>query len=77
MCFLPLSICDCITRFTSRAEKILPQGSKNAPGVHLLTNVEFLRGKTKVFESSAVELWELNVRDRKAGVFQLDLPLNI
>ena len=53
-----------------------PQGSKNAPGVHLLTNVEFLRGKTKVFESSAVELWELNVRDRKAGVFQLDLPLN-
>ena len=52
------------------------QGSKNAPGVHLLTNVEFLRGKTKVFESSAVELWELNIRDRKAGVFQLDLPLN-
>ncbi|MGH9493905.1 MAG: VWA domain-containing protein [Candidatus Sulfotelmatobacter sp.] len=45
------------------------------PGIHLLTNVAFFRGKTKVFESSTVELTELNARDRKAGVFQLDLPL--
>jgi len=29
-----------------------------------------------VFESSLVELNELNARDRKAGVFQLDVPLN-
>ena len=29
-----------------------------------------------MFESSAVELTELNARDRKAGVFQLDLPLS-
>lgn len=43
--------------------------------IHLLTNVDFFRGKTKVFESSLVELNELNARDRKAGVFQLDLPL--
>ena len=28
-----------------------------------------------MFESSLVELTELNERDRKAGVFQLDLPL--
>lgn len=46
------------------------------PGIHLLTNVAFFRGKTKVFESSLVELMDLNVRDRKAGVFQLDLPLS-
>ncbi len=28
-----------------------------------------------MFETSTVELSELNARDRKAGVFQLDLPL--
>ncbi|HXZ42268.1 MAG TPA: VWA domain-containing protein, partial [Terriglobales bacterium] len=44
--------------------------------IHLLTNVAFFRGKTKVFESSLVELTDLNARDRKAGVFQLDLPLS-
>jgi VWFA-related protein len=46
------------------------------PGIRLLTNVAFFRGKTKVFESSLVELTELNGHDRKAGVFQLDLPLS-
>ena len=46
------------------------------PGIHLLTNVSFFRGKAKVFESSLVELTELNARDRKAGVFQLDLSLS-
>jgi VWFA-related protein len=46
------------------------------PGIHLLTSVSFFRGKVRVFESSPVELTELNARDRKAGVFQLDLPLN-
>ncbi len=45
------------------------------PGIHLLSNVSFFRGKAKVFESSLVDLTELNARDRKAGVFQLDLPL--
>jgi hypothetical protein len=47
-----------------------------AGGIHLLTNVAFFRGKAKVFESSLVELTELNARDRKAGIFQLDLPLD-
>ena len=46
------------------------------PGIHLLTNVAFFRGKAKVFETSLAELTELNARDRQAGVFQLDLPLN-
>jgi VWFA-related protein len=52
------------------------QASTNAAAIHLLTNVAFFRGKAKVFESPLVELTELNVRDRKAGVFQLDMPLN-
>src|ERR1700728_3784969 len=50
-----------------------PQGK---PGIRLLTNVAFFRGKAKIFESSTVELTELNARDRKAGAFQLDLPLS-
>jgi VWFA-related protein len=45
------------------------------PGIHLLSNVSFFRGKVQVFESSQVELKDLNERERKAGVFQLDLPL--
>jgi len=44
-------------------------------GVHLLTNVALFRGKAKVFESSLVEVTQLSVPGRKAGVFQLDLPL--
>ena len=44
--------------------------------IHLLTNVAFFRGKAKVLESSLVEVTELNAADRKAGVFQLDLPLS-
>jgi VWFA-related protein len=54
-----------------------PSGTGSATsGIHLLTNVSFFRGKAKVFESSLVELTELNARDRKAGVFQLDLSLD-
>jgi hypothetical protein len=50
-------------------------GESSKAGIHLLSNVAFFRGKTKVFESSLVELNELNERNRKAGIFQLDLPL--
>jgi VWFA-related protein len=53
-----------------------PEAGGAKPGIHLLSNVAFFRGKTKVFESSLVELTELNARDRKAGVFQLELPLS-
>jgi len=44
-------------------------------GIRLLTNVAFFQGKTKAYESSLVELTELNARERKAAVFQLDVPL--
>jgi len=50
-------------------------GTENKPGIRLLTNVAFFRGKAKTYESSLVELTELNARDRKAAVFQLDVPL--
>jgi VWFA-related protein len=57
----------------------MPQSSQSGASnsaIHLVSSVAFFRGKAKVFESSMVELTELNARDRKAGVFQLDLPLN-
>jgi hypothetical protein len=43
--------------------------------IRLLTNVAFFQGKAKAYESSLVELTELNARERKAAVFQLDVPL--
>jgi len=59
----------------ARATAQAAEAASAKPGIHLLSNVSFFRGKAKVFESSLVELTELNERDRKAGVFQLDLPL--
>src|SRR5579864_429168 len=52
------------------------EGGQAKAAIHLLSNVSFFRGKSKVYESSLIELSELNARDRKAGVFQLELPLN-
>ena len=40
-----------------------------------MSNVAFFQGKAKAYESSLVELTELNARERKAAVFQLDVPL--
>jgi len=45
------------------------------PAMRLLTNVAFFQGKAKAYESSLVEMTELNARERKAVVFQLDVPL--
>jgi VWFA-related protein len=55
------------------------QGSGKAaekqPGIRLLTNVAFFSGKVKTYETPLVEAEHLNVPDRKAAVFQLDVPL--
>ena len=51
------------------------RGEANRPGIRLLSNVAFFQGKAKAYESSLVELTELNARERKAAVFQLDVPL--
>jgi hypothetical protein len=48
---------------------------ENKSGIRLLTNVAFFQGKAKAYESSLVEITELNARERKAAVFQLDVPL--
>ena len=51
------------------AEKI----QKNS--IRVLTNVEFLQGSTKAYETPLVEAREINAPERKATVFQLDVPL--
>ena len=47
---------------------------KNA--VHVLTNVEFLQGSAMAYSTPLVEAREINAPERKAAVFQLDVPLS-
>jgi VWFA-related protein len=49
--------------------------SGNDAGIRLLTNIAFFQGKVKVYESPLQEVKELNAQDRRAAVFQLDVPL--
>src|SRR6185437_11410186 len=51
-----------------------PKPAKNA--VRVLTNVEFLHGNSKAYETPLVEAREVNAPERKAAVFQLDVPLS-
>jgi VWFA-related protein len=43
--------------------------------IHLLTNIEFFRGKVKVYETPLVETQHLNAADRKAAAFQFEVPM--
>jgi VWFA-related protein len=43
--------------------------------IRVFTSIEFLQGATKVYESKAVVANEMTAPDRKAVVFQMDLPL--
>ncbi len=43
--------------------------------IRVLTNVAFFSGKVKTYETPLVEAQQLNAPDRKAAVFQLDVPL--
>ncbi|HWC18727.1 MAG TPA: VWA domain-containing protein, partial [Terriglobales bacterium] len=47
---------------------------KNA--VRVLTSVEFLQGSNKAYETPLVEAREINAPERKAAVFQFDVPLS-
>jgi VWFA-related protein len=44
--------------------------------VHLLTNIAFFNGKIKTYETPLIEARQLNAPERKAAVFQFDVPLN-
>ena len=43
--------------------------------IHLLTSIEFFRGKVKVYETPVVEVQQLNAADRKAAAFQFEVPM--
>jgi len=46
------------------------------PGVRVMSNVEFFQGDNKAYETPLVRVQELTVPERKAAVFQLDVPLS-
>jgi hypothetical protein len=50
-------------------------GSKPRDSVRVLTSIEFLQGGIKVYESKPIVANEVTAPDRKAVVFQIDLPL--
>jgi len=43
--------------------------------IRVFTSVEFLQGATKIYESKPVVANEVTAPDRKAVIFQMDLPL--
>jgi len=49
--------------------------NRNGTAIRLLTNVSFFRGNIKAYETPLIESELLNAPDRKAAVFQLDVPL--
>jgi VWFA-related protein len=52
-----------------------PQAKVTRESIHVLTSIEFLQGNVKVYESKQVVATEVTAPDRKAVVFQIDLPL--
>jgi VWFA-related protein len=52
-----------------------PQPKETRDGIHVLTSIEFLQGNVKIYESKQVAANEVTAPDRKAVVFQIDLPL--
>jgi VWFA-related protein len=46
------------------------------PGIRVLTSIQFFNGKVKTYETPLVEAKELNAPERKAAVFQFDVPLS-
>jgi len=47
-----------------------PKGS-----VRVLTNIEFLQGESKVYETRPIVAHEMTAADRKAVIFQMEIPL--
>jgi hypothetical protein len=51
-----------------------PATASGSDAVRVLSNVVFFRGKTRVYETPLVEATVLAAPDRKATIFQLDVP---
>ena len=51
-----------------------PKGTK--PGINLLSSLELIQGSTKVYETPVVQAKQVNVQDRDAVAFEMDVPLD-
>ena len=58
---------------TENAKSVAPKAPKES--VRVFTSIEFLQGSTKVYESKPIVANEVTAPDRKAVIFQIDLPL--
>jgi VWFA-related protein len=59
----------------TNAGKSAPAAKAPKESVRVLTSIEFLQGATKIYESKPVVANEVTAPERKAVVFQIDLPL--
>src|SRR5712675_1155047 len=60
---------------SSDASKNVPQTKAPKDSVRVFTSIEFLQGSTKVYESKPILANEVTAPDRRAVIFQIDLPL--
>ncbi len=52
------------------------KSAEKKDSIHLLTNIQFFRGKVKVYETPLVVAEHLNAADRKAAAFQFEVPMH-
>jgi len=57
------------------AAKDAPPAKPAKDSIRVFTSIEFLQGATKIYESKPVVANEVTAPDRKAVIFQIDLPL--
>jgi hypothetical protein len=61
----------------STSDTATPAADKNAkPGVRVMSNVAFFQGDTKAYETPLVKVQQVTLPNRRAAVFQLDVPLS-
>jgi VWFA-related protein len=58
-----------------RAAKDAPAPKPAKDSIRVFTSIEFLQGATKIYESKPVAANEVTAPERKAVIFQMDLPL--
>lgn len=59
----------------AKAAPEAPHSTQTRESIHVLTNIEFLQGHVKAYETKQVAATEFTDPSRKAVVFQIDLPL--
>jgi len=60
---------------SSDAPKNVPAVKVPKDSVRVFTSIEFLQGGTKIYESKPILANEVSAPDRRAVIFQIDLPL--